>query len=461
MQDHTREARRALGRKAREACSRMAQAQWDPKLRQSNPIEILNASEEERLADLLPEKHKRMMASPFSYYRGAAPVMAADLSRLPHTGLLTQICGDAHVYNLGSLTALDGHIIFDINDFDETIPGPWEWDVERMATSLVLVGRESGSRDVACQEAVLHFVRYYREAMRNFSEMPVVDLARYRVLRHPERTAIAPVLQRAQLSTNQQAFQKMAKRKDGRFELKEKRVSSDVAKKVRQAIHDYSLSLLPERRHFFNQYQVEDVGFRVVGCGSVGMRDYVALMLGAAEDDPLLLQVKEEAHSCYSSYLPDARVPENQGQRAAEGQRAMQFQSDILLGWTRLDGRDYLVRQLRDHKASIENKELKGNGLRQYAEVCAQLLAKGHARAGDPSALWGYMGASTKFDKAIAKFAMVYADQTTKDYELYKSLFTKSGHPKKSAKTGAGKKIKAKAAPEPKAMAAAAKGTAN
>lgn len=438
MQQHTREARRALGRKAREKCSRMAQAYWDPKLRKSNPIDILNASEKGRVESLLPEKHKRMMVSPFSYYRGAAPVMAADLSLLPHTGIPTQICGDAHVYNLGSFTALDGHIIFDINDFDETIPGPWEWDVERMSTSLVLVGRESGARDSACKEAVLDFVRSYREKMREFSEMPVVDLARYRVLHHPERSPIAPVLQRAQLSTNQQALAKLAKKdKDGKFVFKSGRVSSAVAKKVRQAIHDYGLTLSPERRHFFHQYQVEDVGFRVVGCGSVGMRDYIALMLGPAESDPLFLQVKEETHSCYAPYLPDARVPENQGQRTAQGQRAMQFQSDIFLGWTRFDGRDYLVRQLRDHKASIVTQDLKGRGLMEYGEVCAQLLSKGHARSGDPCALFGYMGASTKFDKAIAKFAMSYADQTTKDYEAYKRSFTAAGTPKAAPKTKA------------------------
>jgi len=230
-----------------------------------------------------------------------------------------------------------------------------------------------------------------------------------------------------------------------------------VAKKVRQAIHDYSLSLLPERQHFFNQYHLEDVGFRVVGCGSVGLRDYIALMMGGAKDDPLVLQVKEETHSCYAPYLPDARVPENQGQRAAEGQRAMQFQSDVFLGWTRFDGRDYLVRQLKDHKATITDTDLKGSGLQEYAEVCAQLLAKGHARAGDPCALFGYMGASTRFDKAIAKFAMAYADQTTKDHEVYKRSFTAAGNPKQAAKTGAGKKSYAKATPNQFQVATAAK----
>ncbi len=432
-EEYTREARRQSGRKARERCSRVAQGNWDPKLRKADPLDILKQSEKGRIANLLPEKHKRMSASPFSYYRGSAPVMAADLSVLPNTGLTSQLCGDAHVYNLGSFTSLDGHVIFDINDFDETIPGPSEWDEKRMAASLVLVGRESGARDSDCKEAVLAFVRSYRETMRKLSEMAVVDLARYQVLRHPERSPVAPVLRRAQLATNKQAFAKLAKKHGHGYVFKEDRVHSSIAEKVKQAIHDYSLNLLPERRQFLQQYRFEDVGFRVVGCGSVGMRDYVALMLGAGTDDPLFLQVKEETRSCYAPYLPDARVPENQGQRAAEGQRAMQFQSDIFLGWTSSDGRDYLVRQLRDHKASIADEDLKGSGLEQYAEVCGELLAKGHARSGDPCALFGYMGASTKFDRAIAKFALAYADQTTRDYERFKRSVGDSTKHKKTS----------------------------
>jgi uncharacterized protein (DUF2252 family) len=420
MQEYTRESRESLGRKARLRCSRISQADWNPSARTSNSIDILHNSEKGRVPALLPEKHRRMLASPFAYYRGSAPVMAADLSLLPNTGLLAQLCGDAHVYNLGSFTALDNHIIFDLNDFDETIPGPWEWDVKRMAASLVLVGRESGDSDTNCKDAVLSFVRSYRETMHSLSELPVVELARYQVLRHPERSPIAPVLRRAQWSTNKQAFEKMAEKQSDGYVFKADRVSSAVAAKVRQAIHDYSLNLLPERRRFFEQYRIEDVGFRVVGCGSVGMRDYIALMLGAGVEDPLFLQVKEETHSCYAAYLPEARVPENQGQRTAEGQRAMQLQSDIFLGWTSFDGRDYLVRQLRDHKASIVGKELMGRGLEQYAVVCGELLAKGHARSGDSCVLFGYMGVGTKFEKAIAKFGLAYADQTTHDYDAFK-----------------------------------------
>jgi uncharacterized protein (DUF2252 family) len=420
MLAYTREAREILGRKARGRCSRISQGDWDETRRNFSPVDILTRSEAGRVTNLLPEKHRRMSASPFAYYRGSAPVMAADLSLLPNTGLIAQLCGDAHVFNLGSFTGLDGHIIFDLNDFDETIPGPWEWDVKRMATSLVLVGREAGSSDAVCKGAVLGFIRAYRETIRILSELPVVVLARYQVLHHPERSPIAPVLKRAQLSTNTQAFTKLAEKRGDRYIFRESRVSAPIAKKVEQAVHDYSLTLLPERRRFFQQYRVEDVGFRVVGCGSVGMRDYVALMTAAGPEDPLLLQVKEETHSTYAAYLPDAPVPENQGQRAAEGQRAMQLQSDIFLGWTSMDGRDYLVRQLRDHKAAITEEDLKGRGLADYAEICAELLAKGHARSGDSCALLGYIGRSPKFDRAIARFAFAYADQTTADYEAFK-----------------------------------------
>lgn len=420
MHENTREARETLGREARMRCNRVAQATWNPAARTYNPLDILNHSEKGRVPALIPEKRRRMLVSPFAYYRGSAPVMAADLSLLPNTGLLAQLCGDAHVNNLGAFTGLDGHIIFDLNDFDETIPGPWEWDVKRMAASLILAGREAGDSDANCKDAVLSFVRSYRETMRRLSELPVVELARYQVLRHPERTPIAPVLRRAQWSTNMQAFEKLAEKRGYRFDFRENKVSSAVAAKVRQAVHDYSLSLLPERRHFFEQYRIEDVGFRVVGCGSVGMRDYIALMFGAGVEDPLFLQVKEETHSCYAPYLPDTRVPRNQGQRVAEGQRAMQLQSDIFLGWTSFEGRDYLVRQLRDHKASITSEELRGRGLDQYAVVCGELLAKGHARSGDSCALFGYMGVGAKFEKAIAKFGLAYADQTTGDYETFK-----------------------------------------
>jgi uncharacterized protein (DUF2252 family) len=418
----TREERLKVGRSARSKASRVGQAEWTAASRKYNLVELILASERGRLEKLLPIKHQRMSVSPFSFYRGAVPLMAADLSHLPCTGLIAQLCGDAHVHNLGSYTAPDGRIIFDLNDFDETIPGPFEWDVKRMAVSLVLGGRVAGDSDRLCKEAVLEFVRTYREAMRKFSRMAVIDLARFQVSRVLKGSPVALVMQKAQRATNLESLTKLTVVRKGRHYLREEKplqysVPPGHRRKVQQAIHDYSLTLMPERRHFFSQYHVEHVAFRVVGCGSVGMRDYVALMLGNDANDPLFLQVKEATRSAYASYLPDARVPENQGERVAEGQRAMQMQSDIFLGWTQMDGRDYLVRQLRDHKAGIEDDELRRNGLQEYARVCGELLAKGHARSGDPIAMYGYMGNSPKFDKAIVKFALAYADQTDTDFE--------------------------------------------
>lgn len=428
----TREERRQIGRRARSRLSRVDQAAWNPATRKHNVVDLILESERGRVPKLLPIKHERMSLSPFSFYRGSVPLMAADLSLQPRTDLITQLCGDAHVHNLGSYEAPDGRIIFDLNDFDETIQGPFEWDVKRMAASLVLGGRTAGDSDRQCRDAVLQFASSYRDWMRTFSEMRVLDLAYFQVSRFTKRSPVAAVLRKAERISNVSSFRKLTEVHKGQHYLREQQPLQVPAPpghgaKVQQAIHDYSLTLLPERRHFFMQYHVEHVAFRVVGCGSVGMRDYVALMMAPGPDDPLFLQVKEATRSAYASYLPAARVPENQGERVAEGQRAMQMQSDIFLGWSTMDGRDYLVRQLRDHKASIEDTDLKGTGLAEYAEVCGELLAKGHARAGDPCTMYGYMGNSPKFDRAIAKFAMAYADQTEKDFEVFTRAVKPSG----------------------------------
>ncbi len=438
-----REERQQAGRAARSKVSRVAQAEWNPAARKHGLVEIILDSERGRVPRLLPIKHERMRVSPFSFYRGAVPLMAADLSLSPNTGLITQLCGDAHIHNLGSYAAPDGRIIFDLNDFDETIQGPFEWDIKRMAASLVLGGRTAGDSDSQCKDAVLQFVARYRQWMGKFSEMPVLDLARFQVSRFVKGSPVATVLQKAARITNLQSFPKLTVLRKGRRYLREQPPLQIPAPpghgaKVQQAIHDYSLTLTPERRHFFAQYHVEHVAFRVVGCGSVGMRDYVALMFGGGADDPLFLQVKECTRSAYASYLPEARVPENQGERVADGQRAMQMQSDIFLGWTLMEGHDYLVRQLRDHKASIEDTDLKGAGLLEYGQVCGELLAKGHARSGDPCVMFGYMGGGTKFDRAIAKFAMAYADQTEKDFEVFKR--TVQAKPAKKQKAAAKKK---------------------
>jgi uncharacterized protein (DUF2252 family) len=419
-----RQERRQYGQSLRQKVNRVSQAGWDPTHRKESILELLRASERGRLANLLPIKAARMAASPFGFYRGAVPVMAADLAMLPSTGIYTQLCGDAHVHNLGAFEGQDGRLIFDINDFDETIRGPWEWDVKRMVASLVLAGRESNNSEKVCKLAAQTFAQSYREAMQQFAGMPMVDLARYQVFRHLHVSPVLNVLRKAERATPIHNLQQLTEQVKGKWRFRDAQplrfhLSPATARQVVAGLRNYVDTLLPERQHWFSHYRVEDVAFRVVGTGSVGARDYIVLMFGTAQDDPLFVQIKEEVSSAYTQYLPDAPAPANQGQRVAQGQRAMQVQSDIFLGWTSIDGRDYLVRQLRDHKAGIEDEDLKDGGLAPYAQVCGELLAKGHARTGDPYSISGYLGASDKFDKAMAAFGVAYADQTTKDFEQF------------------------------------------
>ena len=416
--------RRDHGRRLRKACSRVEQARWKPPAGRHDPVALIVASNRGRVPQLLPIKYQRMAESAFGFFRGAAPVMAADLASQPRCGLTVQICGDAHVRNLGSFSAPDGRLIFDINDFDETVRGPFEWDVKRLATSLVLAGREAHDTDKHCKEAVRVFVRAYREAMFGFSRMTALDLAHYRVHRHLHFAPVRSVLRKAEHATPRHNLERLTVPVGDSRRFKPQpplltRVDKQTASRVLEALKSYRQTLAPERQHFFDQYHPLDVAFKVVGTGSVGLRDYVVLLEGNRRSDALFLQVKEEPPSCYARYLSGPGRQENEGRRVVEGQRALQAQSDIFLGWSTMQGRDYLVRQLADHKASIEVDDLAGEGLLQYALVCGEVLAKGHARSGDPCALAGYLGSSTKFDVAIASFAVAYADQTARDHKAF------------------------------------------
>ncbi|HZP24538.1 MAG TPA: DUF2252 domain-containing protein [Terriglobales bacterium] len=433
----TRAERRSHGRACRNRIRRVDQAKWDPRRRNFNVIDLLLESQRGRIPELLPIKWAHMKASPFGFFRGAVPVMAADLAPLPRTGLTAQLCGDAHVQNLGAFEAPDGRLIFDINDFDETIIGPWEWDVKRMSASLVLAGREAGNSDKDCRNAVLAFVRNYRVCMNRFAEMPFIDLARYQIYRDID--CLRTVLRKAERTTPLHNLERLTYQRGGRHIFHDRKpmqfhVSQREENAAKASLPAYTKTLLPERARFFRHYRVEDVCFRVVGTGSVGLRDYVLLMFGGATSDPLFIQIKEEPRSAYAPYLPRSPVPAHQGQRTAEGGRAMQMQSDIFLGWTSIAGRDYLVRQLKDHKAGIGPGDLKGVGLVQYAEMCGELLSKGHARSGDPCTIAGYLGNNDRFDIAMALFGATYANQTTKDWEAMKRAIN---HGKLNAAAGA------------------------
>jgi uncharacterized protein (DUF2252 family) len=428
--------RRALGRQKRKQMGRVDHAVWNPAKRRVDSLKLMQASMQGRVPSLIALKYERMAASPFGYFRGAVPVMAYDLAQMGDTGIESQLCGDAHVRNLGAFAGPDGRLVFDINDFDETIRGPFEWDVKRMATSLVLAGRGTGAKEVRCRDAARVFVEQYRMAMLEFAQMPVLELARYQVRRLRSTVTVGSLLHLAERATPLRTLEQMTEpRETAQKKAKEQgrvfkseppvltRLTGTTAKKVIESLKLYKASLEPQRRGFLEQYRPQDAAFKVVGTGSVGMRDYCIYMEGNGAKDPLFLQIKEETQSAYASYLAKDRKGTHQGRRVVEGERAMQLQSDPFLGWTTLEGRDYLVRQLNDHKASVEVEELRNAELSEYAEVCGELLARSHARAGDCQELAGYLGRSTRFDDAVVEFAAAYADQTEKDWiELTKWL---------------------------------------
>jgi uncharacterized protein (DUF2252 family) len=413
--------RRAHGRSVRERISRQAHERWQVDPRREDPVELLRRVERGRIEALLPIKHGRMAESPFGFFRGAAPVMAADLATLPRTPLAVQICGDAHVRNLGAFAAPDGHLVFDINDFDETTRGPWEWDLKRLATSFVLAGREAGARDRKCFEAVAHLARTYRRSIEQFAEMPYLELARHEVRSHAR--TIHETLRKARRATPHEVLEKLTVRgRDGSPRIAQRpplltRLPVGVARQVMRALASYRRTLSVDRQHVLDAYRPVDLGFKVVGTGSVGSRDYVVVALGHGASDPLFLQVKEEFASAYAPYV--RADLEHDGRRVALGQRRMQTWSDPLLGWTTIAGRPFLVRQLSDHKASIEPDELGGPALLQYAGVCGEIFAKAHARTGDAAAIAGYCGKGDRFDRALVRFALAYADQTSADHGLY------------------------------------------
>jgi len=434
--------RRRRGRSLRDRVGRGAHAEWKADSRRPNPVVLLQEANAERLPALLPIKITRMAQSPFSFYRGAAPLMALDLSKTPETGLRVQICGDAHVQNVGAFAAPDGHLTFDLNDFDETIPGPWEWDVKRMAASLVLAGREAGDTDRGNADAVRAFVRAYREAMDRFADMTFLEVVRYEVRRYLDGGPAHVALARAERSSPQHALQKLTVRSRTRLPRFHDRppilahVPDRVAAAVVASLGSYRDTLGPDRQLALDIYRPVDVAFKVVGTGSVGTRDYVVLLFGGGPQDPLILQVKEELTSCYHPYLRDVPPFSHQGRRAAEGQHRMQSATDAFLGWTRVEGRDYLVRQLADHKAKVEVSDLNRSALVRFALVSGEILAKAHARTGDAAAIAGYCGGSDRLDRAIARFALAYADQTDADYALFRKAIrsgTLKAAPKREA----------------------------
>ncbi len=423
------EDRRALGQVRRKQVGRHEHDVLHPKARPATALEMVARSMRGRVPELIALKYELMAESPFGYFRGAAPVMAADLAQLPSTGIVSQLCGDAHVRNLGAFAAPDGRLVFDINDFDETIRGPFEWDLKRMAASLVLAGRAAGHKDSSARKAAAACIERYAAQMRTFARMPQLEVNRSQVHRLNLAKPVHDALAKAERATPQHTFVQLtapaSSRPGARRRFKEskpqlRRITGARAAAVLASLGPYREMLEPQRQHLLDFYRPVDVAFKVVGTGSVGLRDYCIYMEGNGPGDPLFLQIKEEVGSAYAPYLPDARPAPHNGRRVAEGQRFMQIQADPFLGWTHIGNRQYLVRQLNDHKGTIEIEDLAGANLKAYAEVCGELLARGHARSGDAQTIAGYIGSGTAFAEAIAGFGLAYADQTAKDWELLK-----------------------------------------
>ncbi|MGC2162545.1 MAG: DUF2252 domain-containing protein [Silvibacterium sp.] len=446
----TPQERRALGRARRKQMARQDHSIWRPEARRHKPVVLMEESMHGRLPQLITLKYERMLASPFGYFRGAVPVMAADLAVMANTGIVTQICGDAHVRNLGAFAAPDGRLVFDINDFDETMRGPFEWDLKRLATSLVLSGRATSTKKGACEDAVLTFAMQYRKFVEMFARMPVTEVACFQVHRLQRISPVTKALLQAERSTPMLTVEQMTvpgKTPGSRIFKEQKpllaRVNGSQRRAVLASLVAYSETLQPERRHFLSQYHPLDVGFKVVGTGSVGLRDYIVYFEGNGPGDPLFLQVKEQPGSAYAPYLSGQGLAPHQGQRVVNGQRAMQAQSDPFLGWTTIANRHYEVRQLNDHKGSISVDDLAGEGLLEYAEMCGELLARGHARSGDACVLAGYIGNGKRFGEALMRFADAYANQTEKDWEELKVARRRSAKKLPAKGRSAGKAVRA------------------
>jgi uncharacterized protein (DUF2252 family) len=427
------EERMAMGKAIRDKVPRPSQAKWQPASNRENPVAILKKSNEDRIHDLLPIRYGRMRQSPFAFFRGAAAIMAADLATTPVTQLRVQLCGDCHLLNFGGYGSPERRIVFDINDFDETLNGPWEWDVKRLATSVVLAGRELGLKDGQCCDAARATVASYRVHMREYAYMRALD-AWYShleagLLIEEAKTAESRkywkgLIENAALQTDIHMFPKLTKEKNGKRRFVDNPPlvyhPHDIGKigiHVRELFLRYRHTLPDERRVILDRYHVIDIARKVVGVGSVGTRCDVALLM-ASESDPLFIQLKQALPSVLDPYAGKSRY-KNHGERVVTGQRMLQAASDVFLGWARDDrGHDYYFRQLRDMKMKFDIEKMTKTEWLEYVAICGWTLARAHARTGASARIGGYMGKNESFDEAIEKFAIAYADQTERDHAL-------------------------------------------
>jgi len=446
--------RAALGKAARSHAPRWSQAEFSPGDDRVDPVTLLERRAETRVPELVPIRYGRMLVSPFTFFRGAALIMAADLATTPRSGFDTQICGDAHLSNFGLFASPERTMLFDVNDFDETLPGPWEWDVKRLAASVVIAARYREFTEAEARTAALAVGSAYRTEMRRLAPMSTLDVWYSHIdvtalledlqasastgsktaRRMAERTA--KTVAKARTRTSLQALGKLTTVVDG-----ERRFVSDpplivpvaevfpgvegqaIIDQLDDLVGSYGRSLQSDRRHLLEEFRLVQVARKVVGVGSVGTRAWVILLVGRDNDDSLLLQAKEAEASVLEEFVGTSGYATH-GERVVAGQHLMQAASDIFLGFEQVTGpdgvtRDYYIRQLRDWKGSFDVEGAVPAGLTRYSEVCAQALARAHARSGDRIAIAGYLGRNDAFDQAIATFAETYADQNERDYERF------------------------------------------
>lgn len=445
--------RRAYGRAARVHTPRSSHAVWEAPHDRTDPIALLEEQATSRVQDLVPIRHGRMMVSPFTFYRGAALLMAADLARTPRSGLEAQLCGDAHLSNFGLFASAERRLVFDINDFDETHPGPFEWDVKRLVTSIEIAGRDRGFTEDERRTAVAAAARGYRERMAISAASKVleawydhldVDSVQEWLRGHAEEQpaqkrqlkTFDAVVAKARTRDSMQAFSKLVSVQDGRMriiadpplivpveDLYDADSNIDATEAGMREILDAYRETLPRGQHPLAEFSYVHMARKVVGVGSVGTRAWIVLLKGRDDEDPLFLQAKEAQASVLERFLAPCAY-ENQGERVVRGQRLMQGSSDIFLGWQRVRGeggieRDFYIRQLRDWKGSFDAEKAVPRGLELYARLCGETLARAHARAGDRVEIAAYLGSATTFDEAMVSFATAYADQNEADYAAF------------------------------------------
>jgi uncharacterized protein (DUF2252 family) len=440
--------RAAAGKAARAEAPRSSHGEWAAASDRPDPVELLEGQATSRVGQLVPLRYGRMLVSPFTFYRGAAAVMAADLAKARCSGFDVQLCGDAHLSNFGAYASPDRELVFDVNDFDETLPGPWEWDVMRLAASFSVAGRERGFRRRERLAIVAAMAAEYRAAMRRmaglgnlevwYTKMDVEAIAGgwESAVGEKQAAGFRRNLEKTRAKDRMRALSKLTREVDGKLRIVSEPPlivpldelageNADVEAVVRKIIGDYRDTLPEDRRVLLDGYRFVDAALKVVGVGSVGTRAFIVLMLGRDGGDPLFLQAKEAQRSVLEPYSAPSAF-ENQGERVVQGQRLTQAASDILLGWVKVRGidgeqRDFYVRQLWDQKGSVKVENMAAHAITAYARICGTTLAHAHARSGDRIAIAAYLGKSESFDKAIAAFAETYADQNERDYAALKA----------------------------------------